>query len=162
MNKNALERCFPVNIFTVLNSLDYIRTKVPAANNIWEDKSGYRKNPARTVRKERHRNNRSYIMQGPCAYAVENTAEIQRVGYNGISERQKLADDIRPACEPEIQVRQPAFLAQGVLRGHRGQKCEKIGEYIRNQLQEDSTADQLSLNEHIEPFTGEPVKRGKK
>ena len=99
--------------------------KIPAANNIWEDKGGHRKNPARTVRKERHRNNRSDIMQRPCAYAGQDTAEVQRVGNNGISERQKLADDIRPACESEIQVQQPAYLVQGVLRGHRGQKCEK-------------------------------------
>ena len=28
MNKNALERCFPVNIFTVLNSLDYKKNQI--------------------------------------------------------------------------------------------------------------------------------------
>ena len=31
---------------------------------------------------------------------------------------------------------------------------EKIAEYIRNQLQEDITYDQLSYKEFIDPFTG--------
>ena len=31
---------------------------------------------------------------------------------------------------------------------------EKIAEYIRNQLQEDITYDQLSFKEFIDPFTG--------
>jgi len=36
-----------------------------------------------------------------------------------------------------------------------------IREYIRNQLQDDITNDQLSLKEFTDPFTGEPVKTGK-
>ena len=34
-------------------------------------------------------------------------------------------------------------------------------EYIQNQLQEDKLADQMSMKEFIDPFTGEPVKEGK-
>ena len=37
-----------------------------------------------------------------------------------------------------------------------------IQEYIDNQLQEDIMADQLSLKEFVDPFTGEPVKEGKR
>ena len=37
----------------------------------------------------------------------------------------------------------------------------KIRQYIRNQLQEDYTEDQLSIKEYVDPFTGEPVKEGK-
>ena len=54
------------------------------------------------------------------------------------------------------------FWCRGYYVDTAGKNAKKIGEYIRNQLQEDSTADQLSLNEYIDPFTGEPVKRGKK
>ena len=36
-----------------------------------------------------------------------------------------------------------------------------IQQYIRNQLQEDIASDQLSLQEYIDPFTGEPIKKGK-
>ena len=41
--------------------------------------------------------------------------------------------------------------------------CNKkaIAEYIRNQLQEDKGAEQLSIKEYIDPFTGEPTKEGK-
>ena len=36
-----------------------------------------------------------------------------------------------------------------------------IEEYIKNQLQDDIAYDQLSLKEFIDPFTGEPVMKGK-
>ena len=39
--------------------------------------------------------------------------------------------------------------------------AKKIEEYIRNQLQEDLEYDQMSLREYVDPFTGEPVKKGK-
>ena len=37
-----------------------------------------------------------------------------------------------------------------------------IAEYIRNQLQEDIAEDQMTLKEYMDPFTGEPVNKGKK
>ena len=37
---------------------------------------------------------------------------------------------------------------------------KKIEEYIRKQLQEDLVADQISISEYVDPFTGEPVKKG--
>ena len=39
-----------------------------------------------------------------------------------------------------------------------GKNEKAIREYIQNQLQEDKLADQLSMKEFIDPFTGEPVK----
>ena len=42
-----------------------------------------------------------------------------------------------------------------------GKNAKKIEEYIRNQLQEDAIADQISLMEYIDPFTGEQVKKDK-
>lgn len=38
---------------------------------------------------------------------------------------------------------------------------KKIEEYVRNQLQEDLEYDQMTLKEYIDPFTGEPVQKGK-
>ena len=35
-----------------------------------------------------------------------------------------------------------------------GRNKKAIQEYIRNQLQEDIIADQISLKEYIDPFTG--------
>ena len=34
-------------------------------------------------------------------------------------------------------------------------------EYIRNQLQEDYTDDQMSIKEYVDPFTGQPITEGK-
>ena len=35
-----------------------------------------------------------------------------------------------------------------------GRNKERIAEYIRNQLQEDAMAEQISMKEFIDPFTG--------
>ena len=43
-----------------------------------------------------------------------------------------------------------------------GKNEKAIREYIDNQLQEDIMADQISLKEFVDPFTGEPVKEGKR
>jgi putative transposase len=40
-------------------------------------------------------------------------------------------------------------------------KKDPFEEYIRNQLAEDKLNDQISLKEYIDPFTGEPVLKGK-
>jgi putative transposase len=39
-----------------------------------------------------------------------------------------------------------------------GRNKKVIEEYIRYQIQEDLAYEQMSLNEYIDPFTGEPVK----
>jgi putative transposase len=54
------------------------------------------------------------------------------------------------------------FWCRGYYVDTVGKNKNKIAQYIRNQLQEDSAADQLSLQEYIDPFTGEPVKKGKR
>ena len=40
-----------------------------------------------------------------------------------------------------------------------GKNAKKIEEYIRQQLQEDIAADQITMKEYIDPFTGEKIKR---
>ena len=42
-----------------------------------------------------------------------------------------------------------------------GRNKKVIEEYIKNQIQEDLAYEQISLKEYIDPFTGEPVKKGK-
>lgn len=43
-----------------------------------------------------------------------------------------------------------------------GKNAKKIQEYIKNQLEEDRVCDQISLQEYIDPFTGESVPKNKK
>ncbi|UQZ87866.1 IS200/IS605 family transposase (plasmid) [Deltaproteobacteria bacterium Smac51] len=54
------------------------------------------------------------------------------------------------------------FWCRGYYVDTVGKNAKRIVEYIRNQLQEDLTADQLTMKEYIDPFTGEPVNKGKK
>ena len=53
------------------------------------------------------------------------------------------------------------FWCRGYYVDTVGKNAKKIEEYIRNQLQEDLEYDQMSLKEYVDPFTGEPVKKGK-
>ena len=53
------------------------------------------------------------------------------------------------------------FWCRGYYVDTVGKNAKKIEEYIRNQLAEDKLNDQISLKEYIDPFTGEPVLKGK-
>jgi REP element-mobilizing transposase RayT len=53
------------------------------------------------------------------------------------------------------------FWCRGYYVDTVGKNAKKIGEYIRQQLQEDLAVDQISMKEYIDPFTGEPVKKNK-
>ena len=53
------------------------------------------------------------------------------------------------------------FWCRGYYVDTVGKNAKKIEEYIRNQLTEDKSNDQISLKEYIDPFTGEPVLKGK-
>lgn len=54
------------------------------------------------------------------------------------------------------------FWCRGYYVDTVGRSQKKIAEYTRNQLKEDSQADQLSLFEPVDPFTGKAVNAGKK
>lgn len=51
------------------------------------------------------------------------------------------------------------FWAEGYYVDTVGRNKKAIAEYIRNQLEEDYTADQISLKEYIDPFTGMSLTR---
>ena len=54
------------------------------------------------------------------------------------------------------------FWCKGYYVDTVGRNKKVIEEYIKNQIQEDLVYEQMSLKEYIDPFTGEPVKQGKK
>lgn len=53
------------------------------------------------------------------------------------------------------------FGAEGAMQLQWVRYGKKIEEYVRNQLQEELEYDQMTLKEYIDPFTGEPVQKGK-
>ena len=54
----------------------------------------------------------------------------------------------------KYKYRNREFWCKGYYVDTVGRNEKKIAEYVRNQLQEDIVADQLSLKEYIDPFTG--------
>ena len=65
-------------------------------------------------------------------------------------EGEVLANDIRPACESQVQIRQ----CRGCYVDTVGKNKKTIEEYIRNQLIEDEIMDQMTIKEYVDPFTG--------
>jgi len=53
------------------------------------------------------------------------------------------------------------FWCRGYYVDTVGRNKKAVEEYIRNQLHEDNSYEQLTLKEYIDPFTGEPTKDGK-
>ena len=53
------------------------------------------------------------------------------------------------------------FWCRGYYVDTVGRNEKAIQEYVWNQLQEDIAADQIRLKEFTDPFTGEPVSKGK-
>ena len=53
------------------------------------------------------------------------------------------------------------FWCRGYYVDTVGKNKKAIEEYIRNQLQEDISYEQISLVKYIDPFTGKQVKEGK-
>ena len=64
--------------------------------------------------------------------------------------------------ELKYEYRNREFWCRGYYVDTAGKNAKKIQEYIQNQLKNDLEYDQLTLNEYIDPFTGEPVKKGRK
>ena len=64
----------------------------------------------------------------------------------------KYINDIRKTCKSEYGNRH--FWCRGYYVDTVGRNKKVIAEYIRNQLEEDYAADQISIKEYIDPFTG--------
>ena len=53
------------------------------------------------------------------------------------------------------------FWCRGYYVDTVGRNKKNIEEYVRNQREEDKNYEQLTMKEMYDPFTGEPVKKGK-
>jgi putative transposase len=54
------------------------------------------------------------------------------------------------------------FWCRGYYVDTVGRNKKAIEKHIRNQLQEDIAEDQINMKEFVDPFTGEPVNKGKR
>ena len=71
-----------------------ICTEIQKAGDIRRNQSRCRKDTKTAMPAKRDRNNRSGVVQRPCAYVNQHTAEIQRIPDNGISKGEKQSNDI--------------------------------------------------------------------
>ena len=79
-----------------------VRTEVQAAGDIWEDPDRDRQDTEGAMPEERHRDSGGGSVPGSYTYACIDTAEIQRVERDGVSEGEEQPDDIRPVRKPEV------------------------------------------------------------
>ena len=70
------------------------------------------------MQRDEGRDNRSRSMSGSHPHAGQHPAIYECITIYGNAQEQKCANDIRPACESKIQVREQEFLVQRVLCGY--------------------------------------------
>ena len=121
-----------------------ICTKVQKTGDIWEVKNRHRTDTAKTMRTERRRNN--MLVSIPPSLSV-----AQFVGY--LKGKSSLMIFDRHA-NLKYKYGNRHFWCRGYYVDTVGRNKHAIEEYIRNQLQEDIVADQISFKEYIDPFTG--------
>ena len=98
-------------------------------------------------------------MHRPHTYAGEYSAVPKCSTIHGISQGKEQFDDLRQAREFEVQVWAEEFWCRGYYVDTVGRNKKIIAEYIRNQLEEDYAADQISIKEYVDPFTGDKNKK---
>jgi len=90
-------------------------------------------------------------MPGPYPYVVVHTTVAQFMGY--LKGKSSLMIFDRHA-NLKYKYGNRHFWCRGYYVDTVGRNKKAIENYIRNQLQEDIAADQISMKEYIDPFTG--------
>ena len=93
---------------------------------------------------------------------VSIPSHIKYSTIHGISQGEEQLNDFRQACEFEVQVWVEKFWCRGQYVDTVGRNKKVIAEYIRNQLEEDYAAGQISIKEITDPFTCDKKKQAKK
>ena len=82
-------------------------------------------------------------------------------GFMGYLKRKSALLIFQKLGNMKFSYRNREFWYKGYYVDTVGRNKKAIAEYIRNQLQEDISYDQMSLVEYVDPFTGKQVKEGK-
>ena len=102
-------------------------------------------------------------MQRPCTYVGRDTAKNKCSKFYGVFKRKKYIERIFDKYSNlKYKFGKREFWCIGYYVDTVGKNEKIIKEYIKNQLQEDIAYDQISLQEYIDPFTGEKVEKKKK
>ena len=130
------------------------RTKIQTKRNIWKNKKRHRRNFEKIMCSKGSRNNRSRSVPRPHTYAGKYPTAHKYSTVYGISQGEKFANDFRRHANLKYKYGTISFWCQGYYVDTVGRNKKVIAEYIRNQLEEDYAAEQISIKEFVDPFTG--------
>ena len=114
----------------------------------WED-------IAKFMRVETGKYNRSRDMFRPRTYVAWDTAQNERVGIYGVSQRQEFGVNVliyQRFTNLMLKYRHREFWCSGYYVDTVGKNTKKIKEYIANQLNEDKKIEQMTMQEIRDPF----------
>ena len=131
-----------------------ICTEISENSNLRPDQKGYRSDTAAVVRTKRYWNHWSRGLPWPYPYADNFSTEVQHFLRHGISQGKEQSHNFWQTCKPEVSVWRTTLLGRGYYVDTVGRNKKQIAEYIKHQLDEDQIADQMSMKEFIDPFTG--------
>ena len=101
-------------------------------------------------------------MRRSYSHAGVNTAEDVGIKIHGNMKREKCIMIFDRFANLKYKYGNRHFWYRGYFVDTVGRNKTAIQKYIQNQLSEDKIADQISMKEFIDPFTGEPTEKGDK
>ena len=128
-------------------------TEISENGDIWPNQKRYWSDTSQTMRAKGYWNNWSRSLPGPYPYADKFFAEVQHFLRYGISQGKEQPIFDRHA-NLKYKYGNRHFWARGYFVDTVGKNKQRIQEYIKRQLEQDQIADQLSLKEFTDPFTG--------
>ena len=128
-------------------------TEISENGDIWPNQKRYWSDTSQTMRAKGYWNNWSRSLSGPYPYADKFFAEVQHFLRYGISQGKEQPIFDRHA-NLKYKYGNRHFWARGYFVDTVGKNKQRIQEYIKRQLEQDQIADQLSLKEFTDPFTG--------
>ena len=112
------------------------------------------------MRAKRDRDYRSRVLPGSHTHVSKDTPKYSVAEIMGYLKGKSSLIIFDRHANMKYKYGNRHFWCRGYYVDTVGKNAKKIEEYIRKQLQEDLVADQISISEYVDPFTGEPVKKG--
>ena len=135
-----------------------LHPQIPQTDYLQADISGHRPDYPNLMRPKRDRDHRSSSASGSYSSLRSKYSVSEIVGY--LKGKSSLMIFDRHA-NLKYKYGNRHFWCRGYYVDTVGRNEKTIKEYVRNQLQEDIASDQMCLKEFVDPFTGEPVAKGK-
>ena len=138
-----------------------IYTEISKTNNIQANISRYRANNPSVMCQKRSRDNRAAAMPDHIHLYVSMPPKYSVSEFVGYLKGKSSLMIFDRHANLKYKYGNRHFWCRGYYVDTVGRNEKTIKEYVRNQLQEDIASDQICMKEFTDPFTGEPVGKGK-